>query len=83
MDHFALRTGLAPDSGNPPLRYLWTDAFALCDFLELYRLTGLGEYMELALRLVDQVHTILGRHRDINGVMLATSLIPDGYLLIR
>lgn len=63
MDDFADRTGLLPDSGNPPTRYLWTDAFALCNLLELLRLTGRGEYLELALRLVDQVHTILGRHR--------------------
>lgn len=45
-------------------RYLWTDAFAVCNFLELYRQTGDGEYRQLALRLVDQVHRHLGRHRD-------------------
>jgi len=47
-----------------PQRYLWTDAFAVCNHLELYRQTGDERYKELALRLVDQVHHILGRHRD-------------------
>ncbi len=63
MMEFADMTGLAK-SGNPPRRYLWTDSFAVCNFLGLYRLTDDKEYKNLALRLVDQVHSILGRHRD-------------------
>ncbi|MDH5769367.1 MAG: hypothetical protein OEZ31_10495 [Nitrospirota bacterium] len=63
MNEFADLTGLSP-VGNMPRRYLWTDAFAVCNFLELYRQTGDAEYKELALRLVDQVHTILGQHRE-------------------
>jgi hypothetical protein len=63
MDEFSNLTGLLP-SGNIPKRYLWTDAFAVCNFLEIYRQTGDAEYKELALRLVDQVHTILGQHRE-------------------
>jgi hypothetical protein len=51
---FADRTGLT--TNRAPDRYLWTDAFAVCCFL------GLGR-TELALRLVDQVHQTLGRHR--------------------
>lgn len=51
---FADRTGLT--SGRHPRRYLWTDAFAVCNFL------GLGR-QDLALKLVDQVHNVLGRHR--------------------
>ena len=62
MMEFADETGLTT-SGNPPRRYLWTDAFAVCNFLELYRLTGDEEYRSLSLRLVNQVHSILGRHR--------------------
>ncbi|MBS7642441.1 hypothetical protein KEJ40_04685 [Candidatus Bathyarchaeota archaeon] len=62
MNSFAYRTGLSSDL--KPRRYLWTDAFAVCNFLELYR-KGFGEkYRNLALKLVDQVHFILGRHRD-------------------
>lgn len=59
---FARRTGL--DSERPQWRYLWTDAFAVCNFLGLARATGERRYKELALRLVDQVHHTLGRHRD-------------------
>ena len=62
MTSFAARTGLA--SEHPKQRYLWTDAFAVCNFLGLARLTGEQRYTELALRLVDQVHHTLGRHRS-------------------
>jgi hypothetical protein len=44
-------------------RYLWTDAFAVCNFLDLDRATGRREYGEHALRLVEQVHRSLGRYR--------------------
>ncbi len=63
MLEFAKLTGLSP-AGKIPRRYLWTDAFAVCNFLELYRQTGEEKYKHLALRLVDQVHNILGRHRE-------------------
>jgi hypothetical protein len=63
MLDFAESTGLS-SSGRSPQRYLWTDAFAVCNFLELFRLTEDGSYRDLALGLVDQVHHILGRHRD-------------------
>ncbi|MCL4301929.1 MAG: hypothetical protein KJ077_39905 [Anaerolineae bacterium] len=61
MTEFARLTGLS--EGQTPNRYLWTDAFAVCNFLELYRQTGDEKYRQLALRLVDQVHHVLGRHR--------------------
>jgi len=63
MTGFAERTGLFP-AGPSPERYLWTDAFAVCNFLGLYRQTGDEQYRRLALLLVDQVHAILGRHRQ-------------------
>lgn len=63
MTDFARLTGLSP-AGKVPRRYLWTDAFAVCNFLELYHQTGDETYKQLALNLVDQVHNILGRHRD-------------------
>ena len=63
MTEFASVTGLSP-AGKTQRRYLWTDAFAVCNFLELYRQTSEEEYKNLALRLVDQVHNILGRHRE-------------------
>ncbi len=54
MRDFAARSGLT--TGETPVRYLWTDAFAVCNWL------ALGEN-ELALRLIDQVHHTLGRYR--------------------
>jgi hypothetical protein len=63
MMEFAGLTGLMPVSPTPR-RYLWTDAFAVCTFLELHRQTGDEEYKHLALNLVDQVHHVLGRHRE-------------------
>lgn len=63
MTQFADRTGLSP-AGKVPRRYLWTDAFAVCNFLELYRQTAEADYRLLALRLIDQVHSQLGRHRQ-------------------
>jgi hypothetical protein len=35
MAEFSDSTGLST-AANPPRRYLWTDAFAVCNFLELY-----------------------------------------------
>ncbi len=61
MSDFADSTGLTGASPEPR-RYLWTDAFAVCNYLELYRQTGDLEDMQLALKLVDQVHITLGKH---------------------
>jgi hypothetical protein len=61
MMRFAERTGLA--SERPPQRYLWTDAFAVCNLIGLARSTGEERCAELALLLVDRVHHALGRHR--------------------
>jgi hypothetical protein len=62
MMEFARDTGLSPAS-SAPRRYLWTDAFAVCNFLGLYQEIGGEEFKDLALQLVDQVHDTLGRHR--------------------
>ncbi len=62
MNEFAESTGLS-NASRKPRRYLWTDAFAVCNYLELYRQTGDQNYMQLALKLVDQVHITLGKHR--------------------
>ncbi len=63
MAEFADRTGLSL-AEKPPRRYLWTDAFAVCNFLGLFRQARDEQYLDLALRLVDQVHHTLGRHRE-------------------
>jgi hypothetical protein len=61
MTRFAERTGVLP--GPPPRRYLWTDAFAVCNFLGLVRAQASAPFMDLAARLVDQTHQVLGRFR--------------------
>ncbi len=61
MMRFADRTGLT--SERPQHRYLWTDAFAVCNFLGIARATAEERFTELALRLVDRVHHTLGKHR--------------------
>ncbi|HEU0033041.1 MAG TPA: hypothetical protein VFQ53_20555 [Kofleriaceae bacterium] len=75
MARFAARTGLA--SSGPGKRYLWTDAFAVCNWLGLSRITGEPEPRELALRLVHQVHETLGRHRGDDGRQGWLSGLPD------
>jgi hypothetical protein len=62
MMRFADRTGLTSD--GPGRRYLWTDAFAVCNFLGLERATGDKRHQDLAVRLVDRVHHDLGRYRS-------------------
>ena len=61
MLQFADRTGIT--GTRAPRRYLWTDAFAVCNFLGLHAVSDDGSWLDLALRLVDQVHHVLGRHR--------------------
>jgi hypothetical protein len=62
MREFARMTGLDP-AGAPPQRYLWTDAFAVCNYLGLSWQTKDEAFRDIAKRLVDQVHHTLGRHR--------------------
>jgi len=65
MFAFAERTGL--DSPRPPQRYLWTDAFALSNFLVLAQATAESRPRRLAQILIGQVHRVLGRHRNDDG----------------
>ncbi len=62
MADFARRT-VVPGAGAPR-RSLWTDAFAVCNLLELHRVTGEAEHLATALRLVDEVHETLGEAFD-------------------
>lgn len=55
MMRFAERTGLVGE--RPQKRYLWTDAFAVCNFLALGR-------EDLATHTIDCVHQTLGCSRD-------------------
>ncbi|KIW17161.1 hypothetical protein PV08_04352 [Exophiala spinifera] len=45
-------------------RYLWTDGFAVVNFLTLHKTTGEQRYLTLATNLVTAVHNILGYTRD-------------------
>jgi hypothetical protein len=78
MTCFAERAGATGD--RPPRRYLWTDAFAVCNFLGLERETGEGHYRGLGFRLVDQVHHILGGYRpdDVRTAWLSGLAERDG-----
>lgn len=58
MDGFARRTGL---HGGVERRYLWTDAFAVLNYLTLHR-RGDPEALGLALHLASRVHAVLGRY---------------------
>ena len=62
MLDFCRLTGL-DGQASQSRRYLWTDAFAVCCYLELFCRTGNEVYRDLGLRLTDQVHHTLGRHR--------------------
>ncbi len=66
MLEFAAATGLS-ELSHEPRRYLWTDAFAVCNYLQLYSQTGEQSFLRLALTLVDQVHQILGQQRKDSG----------------
>ncbi len=61
MTEFCAETGIGSTSRDR--RYLWTDAFAVCNLLGLWRKTGQDLYRGLALELVGRVHYALGRHR--------------------
>jgi len=61
MDEFAGRTGMS--TAAPQRRYLWTDAFALCNWLTLFERSGEPRFRELARLLMHRVHHVLGRHR--------------------
>lgn len=63
MSTFATRTGLSP-AALRPRRYLWTDAFAVCNFFELFARAGDQTHRRYAVELIDQVHQVLGRYRN-------------------
>ena len=65
MMKFGTRTNLFTDQ-EPKRRYLWTDAYAVCNFLSFPKEggpAGRPSRMDMALQLVDQVHETLGQHR--------------------
>ena len=61
MQAFAADTGLLFDVS--PRRYLWTDAYAVGNFIVLHNLFPNEGYLQMAEVLADQVHHVLGAHR--------------------
>lgn len=46
-------------------RYLWTDAFGVCNFITLFKESGGNPlFLDMADALISDVHDTLGRHRD-------------------
>ncbi|WP_345985825.1 hypothetical protein WCX49_01540 [Sulfurimonas sp. HSL-1656] len=48
-------------------RYLWTDAFAVCNYLSLFKRLGAKGYLDKARALIDAVHRELGTFRADDG----------------
>ncbi len=76
MERFATETGVS-DNSREPRRYLWTDAFAVGNCLGLFRRTGEKRFLDLAIQLVDQVHKVLGKHREDSPHSGWISGLPD------
>jgi hypothetical protein len=75
MLDFARSTGVVGEA--KPRRYLWTDAFGVCNFLGSHRATGDDRFLQFARTLVEQVHHILGRHREDGARRGWISGLPD------
>ncbi len=64
MDDFLNRTGISDPAGNSRQRYLWTDAFAVQACFALSHLSDNENYHQHAISLIENVHAVLGRHRQ-------------------
>lgn len=53
-----------PASSGHLGRYLWTDAFGVLNFITLHCLTKSPTYLTCAARLIDTVHSVLGKTRS-------------------
>lgn len=62
LEDFAGRTGISGKEGDPAIRYLWTDAFAVQAFFGLHKILGEKKYKDWALKLIGLVHEHLGKH---------------------
>lgn len=61
---YLVRTGASGDTTDEGTkRYLWTDAYAVLTLVALHRRTRDPERLAEAERLVELVHSVLGRHR--------------------
>jgi len=46
-------------------RYLWTDAFGVCNYITLFNETGESQYLHCADALIQDVHDTLGKDRSL------------------
>jgi hypothetical protein len=76
MEAFAARTGFE-EAAVRGRRYLWTDAFAVCNFLSLYERGGEARYLSQAGTLIEAVHRELGRFREDDARRGALSGLGD------
>jgi hypothetical protein len=63
MTEYAVNTGVIGERGSQQRRYLWTDAYAVCNFLGMYHESGDIRDLNHCLQLVENVHHCLGQHR--------------------
>lgn len=61
MEDFAARTGISNEGGGMSRRYLWTDAFAVLNYLSLFKLTRQSIYKQFAVDTIKTVHHSLGK----------------------
>lgn len=61
LEDFSQRTGLEGKNQEQPIRYLWTDAFAVQSFFGLAKALKEEAFKDKALQLIEQVHQTLGR----------------------
>lgn len=76
MEAFYEETGVG-SAGVTGRRYLWTDAFAVCNFLSLYERLGDVRYLECSAALIDAVHRELGAYRSDDARQGALSGLCD------
>jgi hypothetical protein len=62
MARFADRTGIGTAPAGPHNRYLWTDAFAVLNYLSLAICDKSERWEALALQLIRDVHEVLGQY---------------------
>jgi len=62
MNEYTEQTGLKENEDGEEDRYLWTDAFAVQNFLALSSYYNSDMYKDLARKLIDRVHYVLGRY---------------------
>lgn len=77
MDDFAARTGLSGTEGDAYRRYLWTDSFAVQAFFALSHAYVEPGYRQISLKLIENVHHVLGRHRADDGRKGWISGLPE------